>query len=63
MKTEFIELSGKINNSLPKKIVKKCNSLLKRKKNKKILIIGAAYKKKCRRYERITISCYNARFY
>ena len=45
MKTEFIELSGKINNSLPKKIVKKCNSLLKRKKNKKILIIGAAYKK------------------
>ncbi len=45
MKTEFIELSGKINNGLPKKIVKKCLSITKKDKNKKVLIIGAAYKK------------------
>ena len=45
MKTEFIELSGKINNGLPNKIVKKCLSITKKDKNKKVLIIGAAYKK------------------
>ena len=46
MKTEFIELSGKINNGLPNKIVKKCLSITKKDKNKKVLIIGAAYKKR-----------------
>lgn len=45
VKTKFIELSGKINNSMPKKIVKKCLFLTKGIKKKKILIIGAAYKK------------------
>ena len=47
IKTEFIKLSGKINNSIPLKIVRKCISLQKNKKNKKnnVLIIGAAYKK------------------
>ena len=44
MKTEFIELSGKINNSMPVKIVRKCLSVYKKKKIK-VLIIGAAYKK------------------
>lgn len=45
VQTKFIELSGKINNSMPKKIVKKCLFLTKGIKRKKILIIGAAYKK------------------
>ena len=45
VQTKFIELSGKINNSMPKKIVTKCIFLTKGNKRKKILIIGAAYKK------------------
>ena len=44
MKTQFIELSGKINNSMPLKIVNKCISINKKKKTK-VLIISAAYKK------------------
>ena len=39
--TKFIELSGKINNEMPSKIVK----TLEKKKLKKIIILGVAYKK------------------
>lgn len=45
VETKFIELSGKINNSMPNRIVRKCLLQIKEKKRKKILIIGAAYKK------------------
>lgn len=45
LQTKFIELSGKINNSIPNKIVEKCSLLKKKKEVKNVLIIGAAYKK------------------
>ncbi len=47
MKTKFIELSGRINESMPAIIVSKIVALHKKKikKTPKILIIGAAYKK------------------
>ncbi len=41
--TKFIKLSGKINENMPKIILKKICSLIK--KNEKILILGVAYKK------------------
>tara|TARA_B100000989_G_scaffold296196_1_gene278889 strand:- start:359 stop:1642 length:1284 start_codon:yes stop_codon:yes gene_type:complete len=43
-KTKFIELSGKINENMPKLICSKAEKFLKDKK-KKCLIIGVAYKK------------------
>jgi UDP-N-acetyl-D-glucosamine dehydrogenase len=46
IKTEFIELAGKINRSMPDWIFSKINSHFKKKiKNKKCLLIGLAYKK------------------
>ncbi len=43
--TKFIKLSGKINENMPKVILKKICLITKKNKNKKILILGAAYKK------------------
>ncbi len=48
VKTKFIELSGKINNSMPKKIVMKCISLTKRNKKKKNSNNWSGLQKKCR---------------
>ncbi len=50
IKTEFIELAGKINRSMPTWIINQMSLILKKKnlgtlKNKKILIFGIAYKK------------------
>ena len=48
--TKFIELSADINNSMPNYIIEKINNALNSQGNNflnsKILIIGAAYKKK-----------------
>lgn len=43
--TKFIKLSGEINESLPRLIVNKILKLNKKKKLKKILLVGVAYKK------------------
>ena len=46
--THFIELAGKINQSMPDWIIKKTLKILKHKKNKRsfrILVLGVAYKK------------------
>ena len=46
--THFIELAGKINQSMPDWIIKKTFKILKHKKNKRsfrILVLGVAYKK------------------
>ena len=43
--TKFIELSGKINEKMPKIICDKVDRILKNKKNRSCLIIGVAYKK------------------
>ena len=43
--TKFIKLSGKINENMPNIIVRKICSVMQQKKNQKILILGAAYKK------------------
>ena len=48
LKTEFIKLAGKINDSRPLQISKKIESFLKKNKslkNKRILILGFSYKK------------------
>lgn len=50
IKTEFIELAGKINRSMPSWIINEINKILKKKKlgnvyRKKILISGISYKK------------------
>ncbi len=45
LKTKFIELSHEINNDMKKWIVKKIKNNLKELKNKKIIVIGIAYKK------------------
>jgi UDP-N-acetyl-D-glucosamine dehydrogenase len=42
---KFIELSGKINSGMPKRISTKVNQLLKKNQKNKILILGVAYKK------------------
>ena len=42
---KFIKLAEKVNSNVPLKIVKKINSLKKKLKINKILIIGMAYKK------------------
>jgi len=44
-KTEFIELSGKINEKIPAKISNKVFNFCKKAKIKKVIIIGVAYKK------------------
>ncbi len=43
--TKFIKLSGKVNNEIPISIVKTLRHIIKDFKNKKILILGVAYKK------------------
>lgn len=45
LKTKFIELAYEINNDMKKWIIQKIKNKLKKIKNKKILIIGASYKK------------------
>ena len=49
MKTNFIELAGKINSQIPKWILEKTIKFLRKKKiffkNSKVLIIGISYKK------------------
>jgi UDP-N-acetyl-D-glucosamine dehydrogenase len=42
---KFIELSGKINSGMPKRIATKVTQLLKKNQKNKILILGVAYKK------------------
>ncbi len=42
---KFIELSGKINSGMPKRIAIKVTQLLKKNQKNKILILGVAYKK------------------
>lgn len=42
---KFIELSGKINSGMPKRIATRVTQLLKQNKKNKILILGVAYKK------------------
>jgi UDP-N-acetyl-D-glucosamine dehydrogenase len=42
---KFIKLAEKINSEIPYKIINKVNLLFKKQSNKKILIIGLAYKK------------------
>ena len=44
IKTEFINLAGKVNRSMPYWVVKQLISRLKKKQNK-VLILGIAYKK------------------
>jgi len=45
IKTEFVKLSGKINNATPKLIFNEITGLLLRKNLKRILILGISYKK------------------
>ena len=45
IKTEYVELSGKINRSTPNLICKEIEKILKLKKLKKIFILGISYKK------------------
>ena len=45
IKTEYVELSGKINRSTPNLICKDIEKILKLKKLKKIFILGISYKK------------------